>query len=98
MEILIFLVLFTPFLLIGYFAYKSSGYQKGNIVMHLDEWYKDHTNYVKAIELELKNQGRKVTSVGKYTFKIDGKTYTLHPQIVTNSRVPTQRTVLIPEK
>lgn len=98
MEVFIFLLLFTPFLLVGYFSYKSSGYQKGNIVMHLDVWYKDHKNYVKAIELEMKKQGRNVTSDGKYKFEIDGKTYTLHPQVVTNARVPTQRTILIPEK
>ncbi|MBX0358417.1 hypothetical protein [Halobacillus sp. Nhm2S1] len=98
MEILILILFFTPFLLIGYFAYKSSGYQKGNIVMHLDEWYKDHHQYVKAIENELNKQGRKVVFRGRYNFEIDGKSYTLHPQIVTVARVPTQRTILIPDK
>ncbi|MGR9049655.1 hypothetical protein ACQ4XT_13600 [Halobacillus faecis] len=91
------LLLITPFLLIGYFAYKSSGYQKGNIVMHLDEWYKDHDSYLRAIEKELKKQGKKVTCHGKFKFEIDGKPYTLHPQIVTVARVPTQRTILIPD-
>ncbi|REJ07177.1 hypothetical protein [Halobacillus trueperi] len=97
MEIFIFPLLFTPFLLIGYFAYQSSGYKKGNIVMHLDDWYKDYNKYVKAIEIELRNRGKKVNYLGNFRFEIDGELYILHPQIVTNARVPTQRTILKPE-
>ncbi|WP_202409878.1 hypothetical protein [Halobacillus litoralis] len=98
MEIFIFVILFIPFLLVGYFAYKTSGYQKGNIVMHLDEWYKDYNQYVKAIEIELKERGKKVSYLGNYRFEIDGQHYILHPLIVTHARVPTQRTILKPEK
>ncbi|QAS52987.1 hypothetical protein [Halobacillus litoralis] len=97
MEIFMFIVLFAPFLLIGYFAYKSSGYQKGNIVFHLDEWYKDYDKYVKAIEIELHRRGKEAKYNGNYHFEIDGKIYILHPQVVTTARVPSQRTVLKPK-
>lgn len=98
MGIVIFLLILAAIITIVYSAYKHSGYQKGNIVLHLDEWYKDYNKYVKAIELELEEQGKKVHYHGNFEFEIDGKSYILHPQIVTTFRVPNQRTILMPKE
>ncbi|MCA0984244.1 hypothetical protein LCL89_09325 [Halobacillus yeomjeoni] len=98
MGILVLFLIIAVFSTIVYSAYKHSVYQKGNIVFHLDEWYKDYNKYVKAIEVELKNRGREANYLGSFHFEIDGKLYVFHPQIVTQARVPTQRTILIPKK
>lgn len=98
MQVLIFIILIIPFLLVGYFSMKYSGYKKGNIVLHLDEWYKDHGKYVKAVEHELKRQGKVARYMGKSQFYIEGKHYRLNKTIERPSGVPTQRTILQPVK
>ncbi|WP_347861374.1 hypothetical protein U0355_12055 [Salimicrobium sp. PL1-032A] len=97
MEISLYILLILPFPLVIYLGARVSGYRKGNIVFHLDEWYKDYNNYVKAVERELKRRGRRAEYKGDYHFEIDGKMYVFHPQIVTVRRVPVQRTILQPK-
>ncbi|MCA0972087.1 hypothetical protein LCM20_15880 [Halobacillus litoralis] len=98
MQMLLYIVPLLPFALLFYFAFKYSGYRKGNIVLHLDEWYKDHGKYVKAIEKELREQGKEAYYMGKFRFVVEGKRYKLNPIIETVGGVPVQRTILEPDE
>ncbi|WP_079479140.1 hypothetical protein [Halobacillus salinus] len=98
MQILIYILILLPFALVFYFAFKYSGYRKGNIVLHLDEWYKDHGKYVNAIEHELRRQGKEARYLGRFQFYIDGKHYMLNPVMERVGGVPVQRTILQPVK
>ena len=74
------------------------GYRKNHITIDLDERYVDFKQYVEAIQIELANQGRKVSYIGNRKFIIDGKTYIFIERNVSMGGVPLQRTILKPEK
>lgn len=84
---------------LGYFFYSYLfGYNKGNIVLTLDEHYTSLDAYVPAILSALYEQGKTAHYVGDRKFQVEGKTYVLVERVVPIGRVPTQQTVLQPVK
>lgn len=74
------------------------GYGKGNIVMTLDEHYTNLNEYVPAILTKLYEDGKSAHYLGDRKFEVDGKRYVLVERTVPIGRVPTQQTVLTPDK
>ncbi|MGP4041045.1 hypothetical protein ACTWP4_14275 [Gracilibacillus sp. D59] len=73
------------------------GYEKGNIIIDLDDRYIDYGEYVAAIQKKLENEGRVVTYLGDGIFSIDGKNYMFIERNISMGGVPLQRTILKPE-
>ena len=69
------------------------GYQKGNIILDLDERYFKWNEHVKATKVKLEEQGREVVYHGNGEFTIDGKNYLMIERNVRMG-VPLQRTIL----
>ena len=69
------------------------GYQKGNIILDLDERYFNWNEHVEATKVELEEQGRQVVYNGDGEFNIEGKTYLMIERNVRMG-VPLQRTIL----
>ena len=84
--------------LILFFNNYWMGYQKGNIVMTLDEQYTSLNEYVPAILSKLYEDGKAAHYLGDRKFEIDGKRYVLTERTVPVGHVPTQQTVLTPDK
>lgn len=74
------------------------GYGKGNIVMTLDEHYTNLTEYVPAVLAKLYEDGKSAHYLGDRKFEVDGKRYVLVERTVPIGRIPTQQTVLMPDK
>ncbi|EPE62491.1 hypothetical protein EVJ27_11095 [Exiguobacterium sp. SH3S2] len=74
------------------------GYSKGNIVMTLDDHHTDLNQYVPAILTKLYEDGKSAHYLGDRKFEVDGKRYVLVERTVPIGRVPTQQTVLMPDK
>ncbi|MCC5893405.1 MULTISPECIES: hypothetical protein [unclassified Exiguobacterium] len=74
------------------------GYEKGNIVMTLDEHYTNLNEYVPAILTKLYEDGKSAHYLGDRKFEVDGKRYVLFERTVPIGRIPTQQTVLKPDK
>ena len=74
------------------------GYNKGNIVMTLDEHYTNLNEYVPAILTKLYEDGKSAHYLGDRKFEVNGKRYVLVERTVPIGRVPTQQTVLMPDK
>lgn len=84
--------------LILFFNSYWMGYQKGNIVMTLDEHYTNVNEYVPAILTKLYEDGKAAHYLGDRKFEVEGKRYILVERTVSIGRIPTQQTVLTPEK
>ncbi|CAG9620654.1 hypothetical protein [Sutcliffiella rhizosphaerae] len=74
------------------------GYRKDHITIDFDERYTDFREYIKAIEDELVEQGRKVSYKGNRNFIIDDRSYIFIERNVSMGGFPVQRTILKPEK
>lgn len=70
------------------------GYKKGNIQLDLNERYISLKEYVQAVQVELKKQGRQVSYQGNRIFIIDNHRYLLIERNVSMGGVPLQHTVL----
>ena len=85
-------LLFILVLMFGLFNW-IMGYQKGNIILDLDERYFNWNKHVEATKAELEEQGREVVYNGNGEFNIDGKSYLMIERNVRMG-VPLQRTIL----
>ncbi|MGP4063178.1 hypothetical protein [Halobacillus sp. H74] len=74
------------------------GYRKGHMQIDFDERFRNHKEYVLAIQKELENKGHKVSYEGNYKFYIDGRSYVFIERNVNMGGGPLQRTILKPVK
>ncbi|TVT27755.1 hypothetical protein FO441_08595 [Salinicoccus cyprini] len=95
MEIILLLVL----IVLGYIGYRwLMGRRKEEIVLELDDRYKDPAKYVEAVQHTLTEEGRTVEYKGNGKFLIDGRTYTMMEHNVSMGPSVVQRTILQPEE
>jgi flavorubredoxin len=73
------------------------GYKKGNITLTLDDRYSDLKEYAKAIEAELKKEGKQAVYKGGRKFLVDGHLYEFFDRTVPIGGIPTQQTILKPK-
>jgi hypothetical protein len=91
------LYVLIAFLVVLFFMNWLLGYKKGNITLTLDDRYTDLTEYAKAIEVGLKEEGKQAVYKGGRKFLVDGKLYEFSDRTVPIGGVPTQQTILEPK-
>lgn len=84
--------------LLWFFYSYWMGYKKNNIVMTLDNHYKNLKEYVPAILTKLYEDGKSAHYLGDGKFEVEGKKYVLVERTVAIGHIPTQQTVLVLEK